>query len=127
MEVNQARNGRVIQVIKLAKSMTDCLISRPDRKISGYHMESLAIDAFKGYQGPLDPKNMLIHLLGHSMDAVKSPIVDSTGQSRYVDEYLGSANSKPRKRASAYFGQLRARVNSCETRKEFNGLFCLGD
>ena len=31
-------------------------------------MESLTIDAFKDYQGPLDPKTMLVHLLGHSME-----------------------------------------------------------
>ena len=90
--VNTARDGRVVPAIRLAKAMADCLITRPSRKISGYHMESLAIDAFKDYQGPLDPKNMLIHLLGHAMDAVKSPIADSTGQSRYVDDKLGRAD-----------------------------------
>ena len=92
-KVNTARDGRVVPVIKLAKAMADCFITRPSRKISGYHMESLAIDAFRDNQGPLDPKAMLVHLLGHSMDAVMSPIADSTGQSRYVDEYLGPADS----------------------------------
>ena len=71
-------------------------------------MESLAIDEFKDYQGPLEVKTMLVHLLGHSMDAVKSPITDSTGQTRYVDEYLGPADSKLRKGASTQFGQMRA-------------------
>ena len=126
-QVNASRDGRVVPVIKLAKAMADCFITQDDRKLSGYHMESLAIDAFKGYQGPLDPKNMLIHLLGHSMDAVKSPIKDSTGQSRYVDEYLGPADSGPRKRASTYFGQMRGKVNSCKTRAAFNALFCIGN
>ena len=125
-KVNTARDGRVVPVIKLAKAMADCFISRPSRKISGYHMESLAIDAFKDYQGPLDPKSMLIHLLEHSMDAVKNPITDSTGQSRYVDDKLGRADSAPRKRASTYFGQMRGKVNSCKTRAEFNALFCIG-
>ena len=78
-KVDTARDCRVVPIIKLAKAMADCFISRPSRKISGYHMESLAIDVFKDYQGPLDPKSMLIHLLEHSMDAVKSPITDSTG------------------------------------------------
>ena len=126
-KVNTARDGRVVPVIKLAKAMADCFISRPSRKISGYHMESLAIDAFKDYQGPLDPKTMLVHLLGHSLDAVKSPITDSTGQSRYVDEYLGPADSKLRGRASTYFGQMRGNVNSCKTRAEFNAPFCIGN
>ena len=126
-EVNQAKDGRVVPVIKLAKAMADSFISRPSRKISGYHMESLAIDAFKNYGGPLDPKAMLLHLLGHSREAVKRPITDSTGQSRYVDEYLGPADSKLRERASTYFGQMRGEVNRCRTRAELNALFCIGD
>ena len=126
-KVNTARDGRVVPIIKLAKAMADCFISRPSRKISGYHMESLAIDAFKDYQGPLDPKSMLIHVLEHSMDVVKNPITDSTGQSRYVDDKLGRADSGPRKRASTYFGQMRGKVNSCKTRAAFNALFCIGD
>ena len=125
-EVNMARDGRVVPVVKLAKAMADCFISRPSRKISGYHMESLAIDAFSNYRGPLDPKAMLVHFLGHSIEAVKQPITDSTGQSRYVDEYLCTADSPLRRRASTYFGQMRSRVNRCRTRAEFNALFCIG-
>ena len=126
-EVNMARGGRVVPVIKLAKAMADCFIARPDRKISGYHMESLAIDAFSNYQGPLDPKTMLVHFLGHSIEAVKGPITDSTGQSRYVDEYLGPADYKLRRRASTYFGQMRGKVSSCKTKKGFDDLFCEGN
>ena len=51
-EVNTERDGRVVPTIKLAKAMADCFITRPSRKISGYHMESLAIEAFRDYQGP---------------------------------------------------------------------------
>ena len=126
-KVNTARDGRVVPVIKLAKAMADCFIARPSRKITGYHMESLAFDAFKGYQGPLDPKSMLIHFLGHSMEAVKRPITDSTGQSAYVDDKLGPVDSGPRRRAASYFEQMRGKVNSCKTRSAFNALFCIGD
>ena len=126
-EVNTARDGRVVPTIKLAKAMADCFIAHQDRKIKGYHMESLAIDALKNYGGPLDPKAMLAQFLGHSIEAAKSPITDSTGQSRYVDEYLGPADSKLRERASTYFGQMRGEVNRCRTRAEFNALFCIGD
>ena len=107
--------------------MADCFITRPGRKMSGYHIESLAIDAFKDYQGPLDPKTMLVHLLEHSMEAVTNPIVDSTGQSRHVDEYLGQADSNLRKGASTQFGQMRAEVRRCKTKAEFNKLFCEGN
>ena len=126
-EVNDANNGRVVQVIKLAKAMANCFITRPSRKFSGYHIESLAIDAFRGYQGTLDPKAMLVYLLGHSLRVVMSPIADSTGQSRYVDEYLGPAESRRRQRASTYFGQMRCKVISCRSRAQFDNLFCAGN
>ena len=126
-EVNQARGGRVVPTIKLAKAMADCFIRRQSRKISGYHMESLAIEAFRDYTGPLDPKAMLIHLLGHSIETVMNPITDSTGQSRYVDEYLGPEGSRARQRASTYFGQMRGKVRLCNTREEFVELFCEGN
>ena len=125
-EVNAARDGRVVPVIKLANAIADCFITRKDRKLRGYHMESLAIDAFTNYQGTLDPKAMIVHFLGHSIKALMSPTADSTGQSRYVDEYLGSADSGPRKRASTYFGQMRGEINRCRTKAEFNKLFCIG-
>ena len=126
-KVNASRDGRVVPAVKLAKAMADCFITQEDRKLSGYHIESLSIDAFEGYQGPLDPKAMLNRLLRHSAKAVMSPITDSTGQSRYVDEYLGPADSGPRKQASTYLGQMRGKINSCKTRAEFNALFCIGD
>ena len=127
IKVNNAKGGRVVPVIKLAKAVADCYIKDPSRKISGYHTESLAIDAFTSYEGELDSRSMLVHFLGHSMKAVMSPIKDSTGQSRFVDEYLGQADSGPRKRSSTYFGQMRGNVNSCKTRAEFDDLFCEGN
>ena len=127
-KVNTAKGGRVVPVIKLAKAIADNFITRKDSKISGYHMESLAIDAFQGYQGKLDSKAMLNHFFKYSTKAVLKPIVDSTGQSRYVDDYLGAAaNSRHRKRASGYFAEIRSKVNSCETRKGFNALFGIGN
>ena len=123
--VNQANHGRVTPTIKLAKAIADCHITRQARKISGYHMESLAIDAFRNYQGTRDPKAMLDHLLTHSMTAVMQPIIDSTGQSRHVDEYLGPAQSRCREGARTHFGQMRGKVRQCVTRAQFNALFCL--
>ena len=126
IKVNNARGGRVVPTIRLAKAIADCHISRPSRKISGYHMEALAIDAFKDYQGPRDPKAMLDRLFGYAMEAVMRPIQDFTGQTRYVDEDLGPAGSPERKRASTYFGQMRGKVNCCRTKADFAALFCEG-
>ena len=125
-DVNRMNNGRVVPTIKLAKAIFDCYIRRPSRRITGYHMESLAIEAFTNDQAPLDPKTMLTHLFGKSINAVMTPIVDSTGQSRFVDEYLGQAGSQPRQRASTYFYQMRARVRAVRIRRELDSLFCEG-
>ena len=126
IKVNNACGGRVVPTIKLAKAMADCFIKASSRKFSGYHMESLAIDAFTGYKDDLDPKSMLVHLLGHSIKAVMTPIKDPTGQTKHVDGYLGRAGSKLRQGASTQFGQLRRNVNTCKTREEFDELFCEG-
>ena len=126
-EVNQANHGRVVPTIKLAKAIADCFIRRPSRKVSGYHMESLAIEAFRGYAGPLDLKRMLTHLFGNSAQAVMTPIADTAGQSRYVNEYLGWVDSRMRQRASVYFRQMRSMVNSARTKREFDELFCVGN
>ncbi len=126
-EVNTARYGRVVPTIKFAKAIADCFVRRPSRKITGYHMEALAIEAFGNYRGPLDPKALLVHLFGNSIEAVMTPIADSTGQSTCVDEYLGPAGSPSRRRTSTYFGQMRAKVNSSRTRIQMDALFCEGD
>lgn len=127
VKINNARGGRVVPIIKLAKAMADCFITSDDRKIKGYHMESLAVGAFKTYGGELDSRSMLLHFLRYSTQAVKSPIADPTGQSEYVDEYLGPSGSKLRNGVSTYFGQMRGKVNSCETKAAFNALFCIGN
>ena len=89
-------------------------------------MEALAIEAFRNYQGSLDPKSMLVHLFANSITAVMNPIADSTGQSQWVDAGLGSANSPARQRTSTYFGQMRGLINSCRTRQDLDRLFCQG-
>ena len=127
VEINNAKGARVVPTIKLAKAVADCFITRPGRKIAGYHMEALAIEAFKDYRGGLDSKSMLVHLFSNSITAVMNPIADSTGQSQRVDEGLGRANSPERQRASTYFGQMRGMVRACRTRQDLDKLFCQGN
>ena len=124
VDVNNAKGARVVPTIKLAKAIADCFIKEPSRKIAGYHMEALALEAFRDYRGSLDSKSMLVHLFGNSITAVMNPITDSTGQSQRVDEGLGPANSPARQRASTYFGQIRAAVRSSRTNRDLDKLFC---
>jgi len=94
-QVNQATNNKLVPTIKIAKSILDQL---PDnRKLSGYHVESLAIEVFKSYQGEKTTKAMLRHLFTKAPQLIRQPIKDSTGQSVHVDDYLGAANNLNRR------------------------------
>lgn len=99
-EVNQSLNNNVVPVIKLAKG----IISQfpEDQQLKGYHIESMAIEAFKRYpdSNTKTKKTMLKHFFEKAKEIVKSPINDRTGQSIKVDEYLGVENSQIRIRIS---------------------------
>ena len=106
-KVNQARNGQVIPAIKLTKALAHHFIRSDADKISGYHIESLAIEAFRNYQGPTDLKSMVHRLTDYAATAVLQPIKDPTGQSRYVDDYMGAQNSNAWQKAAANFRKMR--------------------
>ena len=122
-EVNQANNGQVIPTIKLAKALADRVIRNKREKISGYHMESLAIEAFPNYRGPHDLASMLSHFCTAAATAVLHPITDSTGQSRDVDEYLGQAGSRARRRAAGHFNTMARRFEACKSIGDLDNLF----
>ena len=122
-QVNQANDGQVIRAIKLVKGLAAHVIRSDRDNISGYHMESLAIEAFRNYQGPNDLKNMVRRFTEFSSQAVLTPIIDPTGQSRHVDEYMGSAGSVRRQRASESFNGMLRRFDSCKTREDLDNLF----
>jgi hypothetical protein len=106
--VNQSNSGKVVPVIKLSKAINARLPK--DAQLSGYHIESLAINAFENYQGNLSYGNMLLHLAEYASKAVLNPIRDSTGQSIHVDDYLGSPESSDRRRASVALESVAARM-----------------
>ena len=101
---NQAQGGHVVPAIKLAKAIFANRLG--EGAVSGYHVESLAIEAFRTYSGPRTPKAMLTHLVQDASQRVLRPIRDVTGQSRHVDEYLGEENSAPRQRLSRNLAAL---------------------
>ena len=123
IQVNGANKRKVIPTIKLVKAMVGRFGQSKKAKPSGYHIESLAIEAFDDYHGETDFKSMVICFLRFSVNAVKNPIKDSTGQSRYVDEYLGRANSTERREVSAMFRNMRKRLNGCRSTEDLDRLF----
>jgi hypothetical protein len=114
--VNQEFSGKVVPTIKLFKAVVKDILPK-NLKISGYHAESLAIEAFKNYQGSRTYKDMLTHLCREATNLVKSPIKDKTGQSLHVDDSLGEANSQARTCISVYLKRLTNRIEASDKLK----------
>lgn len=112
-QVNQKNGGKVVRIIKLYKAINDQMPK--EVKLSGYHIESLAINAFKNYQGKQNYKEMLIHFTDYSSQNLKHPIKDSTGQSIHVDDYLGSSESNMRSKASASIKRILSRMKLADS------------
>lgn len=107
---NKECNGKLVPTIKLAKAIVGQL---PDsQKLSGYHMESLGIAAFRGYKGEMTTAAMLPTFFEKARELVLSPVNDRTGQSVHVDAYLGSPNSEQRQVASHVMGRLARRMRN---------------
>ena len=112
-DTNNKFGGKIVPVIKLVKIINS---EQPAAlQLTGYHVESLAIEAFKTYSGPLNPKAMLEHFFDTSRSLVLAPIRDKTGQSVHVDGYLGPANSNSRKEASAALDRIHRRMKNADT------------
>lgn len=122
-DANQANRGEVIPAVKLTKALAHRLIRSNRDKITGYHIESLAVEAFKNYSGPTDLKSMVKHLTNYSATAVNQPIKDSTGQSRYVDDYMGSQGSAARQKAAGNFRKMRDSIENARSKADIDNLF----
>ena len=122
-KVNQARGGQVIPAIKLMKGLASQVIENDDEKIQGYHMEAIAVEAFRKYRGPTDLRSMLIRFCESASEIVLDPIRDLTGQSRNVDDYMGEARSRQRRRASRNFRRMYNRFSFCRTARDLDRLF----
>lgn len=111
-KANKAVDGKLVPCIKLAKAIIAQLPEQ--RRLAGYHTESLAIEAFKGYDGPRTPKAMVRHFFEKAPDHVKQPIRDSSGQSVHVDEYLGQPNSLERRIVADALGRIGRRIRNAD-------------
>ena len=121
--VNQACNGQVVPTVKLAKGITSRAIRSNRDSITGYHLEALAIRAFRNYNGPYDLKSMVRRYLSSASRNVTRRIGDPTRQSPYIDDYMGSDGSSRRQRASDFFSRELRRFNACRTKTDFERFF----
>lgn len=105
---NTACDAKLVPTIKLAKAI---IAQLPEaQQLSGYHVESLAIDAFRGYKGTKTVAAMLPIFFEKAKDRVLRLMTDSTGQSVHVDGYMGEANSAARQQASHLLGRIAKRM-----------------
>ncbi len=110
---NRECGGKLVPVIKLTKAVNATLPE--SARLTGYHIEALAIKCFRLYEGPQTPSKMLLWFFGAIPSLLKSPIKDSTGQSVHVDQYLGRSNSKDRQTAAHIYERLAKRMQNAIT------------
>jgi predicted nucleotidyltransferase len=113
-EVNESCSNKVVPTIKLIKGINRQLPE--DQQLSGYHIESLAIEIFKSYpeDRPAKPKEMLKYFFQMAPEKVKQPIKDRTGQSIHVDDYLGRENSPQRLRSSYALSRISTKLKNAD-------------
>jgi hypothetical protein len=105
---NEECHGKLVPTIKLAKAVNANL---PESlRLSGYHIESLAVAAFRDYAGPKTTSVMLPLFFEKASDLVLRPVADKTNQSVHVDEYLGVAESDKRRSVSHALTRLHKRM-----------------
>jgi hypothetical protein len=125
-DVNRQNAGKVVPIVKLFKGLNDRLTD--DVKLTGYHIEALAVDAFRQYAGSTNPKDMLIHFSRSASENILHPLKDNTGQSRNVDEYLGPENSIQRQKASAALRRISDQMKTADSRASLDEWsFLFGD
>lgn len=95
---------KLIPAVKLAKAAMATL--PVDVRLSGYHLESLAVATFGGYEGPMTTSDILFELIRSASERVLSPIRDYTGQSIGADAGLGPVRSRVRRRVARELGLL---------------------
>lgn len=123
-EVNRQCASRVVPTIKLFKAAQESIPE--NARLSGYHVESLAVQAFEGYEGGRSYKEMLLHLCRSAAESVKAPVRDRTGQSVHVDDYMGAPNSEERQRSSRFLGRVVQRMDAADRQRrvsEWEDLF----
>ncbi len=114
-EINRKCGGKVIPTIKLAKSILSHLPEK--QQMTGYHVESLAVDVFRSYNGEQTTKAMLRHFFQSIPDRVKEPIKDSTRQSLHVDDYMGPKGSVERRVVADAVGRISRGIQNADGAK----------
>lgn len=116
-KVNQECGRKVVPAIKIIKHINSKLPT--GQQLSGYHIESLAIEIFKSYPSELSRTNkaMIKYFYQEASEKIKSPIKDKTNQSVHVDDYLYDKNSPQRFRMSYILSNTYKTIKSADDMK----------
>jgi hypothetical protein len=117
-DVNARCANKLIPTVKLAKTIIGTLPEK--HQITGYHAESLAVAIFRDYTGDFKPRQMLRHYFEEAATRVREPIVDRTGQSVHVDDYLGSTLTIERRIVADAFARVARRMRNADNAKSID-------
>ncbi len=93
--INKELKGKFIPTIKAIKAIFS---NQPEkRQLSGYHVETLGAQVFRDYKGPIRVKEMIKFFFKNAPEKILTPLKDPSGQSQYVDTYLGKRNDLRRR------------------------------
>lgn len=120
-ETNKANGNAVVPTIKLAKALFQNIPE--EARPSGYHVEAMAVEAFRDYTGRRDRLSMLTHLVDRASSLVMRPTGDITGQSVHVDSWLGTANSSDRQALSNRIKRLGDTLTGASSADDVSALF----
>jgi hypothetical protein len=117
---NAKLGGTLVPAIKLVKS---AIGNFPDQKrIGGYHVEALAVEAAKSFTGPNTVKAVVTHIFKYGAARVLSPIGDVTGQSTSIDSGLGSAHSNQRRVVADAMAAVGRRLDAASSVEQWKAV-----
>lgn len=116
--VNSKNSNKVIPTIKIIKSINSSF--NKNEQLSGYHIESLAVEIFKNYDGRKTYKEMVNHFFQKAPNMVMNPIKERTGQSKYVDDYLGNKESLTRGKIASTLLRVQNKLKTADKRQSLD-------
>jgi hypothetical protein len=117
-KMNKSCGWKLVPTIKMAKGIISSL---PEMKrLSGYHTEALASSIFSSYKGPHMVKDMIRHFFTEASKRVLTPIKDPSGQSTYVDKYLGKSGGLQRKVVADSLSRISRKMNNADEANSLN-------
>ena len=115
-KANSQLGNKLVPTIKLAKAIIGQLPEQ--RRLSGYHVEALALKIFENYTGDMATRPMLKHFFDQAGSRLQQPMQDITGQSDHVDDYLGDAQSVQRRVMADACDRIGRRLKAADAAKD---------